>query len=132
MIKTGVTMMELVIAIVIVGILSTIGFSQYFAAKENALNKEAFANLKLVFAAERVYRMEQGGVYYPSLVVTESDIALINQNLKLQLSNSPNRNWNYTVKNTGCGWARRTAAGNRQFFLTATDPDGEPDVGVCP
>ncbi|MCM8795768.1 MAG: prepilin-type N-terminal cleavage/methylation domain-containing protein, partial [Candidatus Omnitrophica bacterium] len=56
----GFTLLELVVVIIIIGILATFGISQYIPARERALGKEAIANLKLIAAAERIYRMETG------------------------------------------------------------------------
>ncbi len=105
--KKGFTLLELMIVVIIVGILATIGVQQYMPAKERAMGKEAQLNLRLIAAAERVYRMEND-VYYPANGVTVSAINSINSNLKL---NIPTTNWIYQIAGTATGY---TATASRR------------------
>lgn len=127
--KKGFTLIEMAIVIVIIGILASIALSNYFLMKENVLDKKAKSNLKMIRVAEKSYRMDTGN-YYPSSG-SVSDIATINQNLKLSLLSGSTRNWNYTVWSTGCSRATRNGGDGRSWYLTINDD--EPKVGTgCP
>jgi prepilin-type N-terminal cleavage/methylation domain-containing protein len=88
------SLLELMIVIVIVGILATIAIQNFTGPKESSLEKEAKTNLKLIAAAEKIYRMEVGGFY---TATNETDI---NSVLRLMLPAGANKNWNYTVSST--------------------------------
>jgi prepilin-type N-terminal cleavage/methylation domain-containing protein len=105
--KRGFTLTELLIVIVIVGVLTTLAVTQYGSVKERALSREAMANLKLIAAAERIYRMEQG-FFYPSGGAGQNDFNEINNKLRLSLTE---RNWDYNIVG---GDANFTAQADRQ------------------
>lgn len=136
--QSAFTLLELIIVIVIIGILATFAMPQFIVTKERALDKEAIANLKLIAAAERIYRMENGR-YYPSPAATESDAGNINTNLKLFLTET---NWDYSITTTGdpadtfTATAARNGTGGYldcQYTLTHNDADGEPNPNAsCP
>jgi len=106
----AVTLTEVLTVIIIIGILAALALPQFTATRERALSKEAKANLKLIDAAERIYRMEMG-FYYPHYTQTnpESDPAQINSNLRLVLTES---NWDYRVESRNSS-ANFTAYANR-------------------
>ena len=89
------TILELMVVVIIVGILATLSVQHMFAGREMALEREAISNLKLIVAAEKIYRLETES--YISLV----GLTAINQNLNLAISNSTF--WNYKVELTGGG-----------------------------
>jgi prepilin-type N-terminal cleavage/methylation domain-containing protein len=93
--KKAFTLVEILVVVIIIGILSTLGFVNYSRIKEGALTKEARANLKLIAAAERIYRMEYGHYYIQGTGETVTDI---NRNLRLGLNET---NWGYQISNTG-------------------------------
>ncbi len=99
--KTGFTLIEFVVVIIIIGILATMAVTHYGAARELTYDKMAQADLKLIRAAERVYNME-ANLYYisggpPGTSVTTGNI---NTFLKLSLPTGNTRKWNYhTVAN---------------------------------
>lgn len=126
--RRGFTLIELIIVVIIVGILATFAIPQFAATKERALDKEAQANLKLIQAAEKIYKMEMG-TYYPAGGST-SVIADINDNLKLSLPAS-GVNWMYTVTTA----TRRTTAarGGRTWTISFTGSDIPTCSGAgCP
>ncbi len=135
------TLLELVIVIIITGVLATQAVTQYGSYKETTLDKEAKANLKLIVAAEKIYRMETS-FYYDSGTTQPDAITNINTDLRLLLSNATNRNWNYltTANNTTtpvscCGQATRNGGNSRNWRMryNATAPDDEPVAGsTCP
>jgi type II secretory pathway pseudopilin PulG len=71
------------------------------AIKEKTLNREAKANLALIRAAEKIYRMEQG-FYYPQ-TGEETTISVINSFLKLSLPDSASVSWDITVRGDAAG-----------------------------
>lgn len=117
---TGFTLLELIIVVVIVGILAAISLPKFGVTKERALDKEAKANLALIQAAEKIYRMEQGS-YYPSSGSTSS-IADINTNLKVNLPTGVS--WAYTVYSNQVTALR----GSRTWTLTYADTGG---IATC-
>jgi len=92
----GLTLLEVLIACVIVGILATFAVPQFAQIKERALDKEAHTYLVSLQAAERIYRIEQAK-FYPE-TGTVSDINDINDNLKVDLPQSGS--WLYSVNIT--------------------------------
>ena len=134
----GFTLVEMLIVIIIIGILAALGFPQFGKTKEHALGKEAIANLKLIAAAEKIYRMEAVTSYYPSLGIV-NNISTINTNLKLSLPSGTTRNWDYSI--TG-GAATFTAIAARlgkggyldcQYSINQGQDDPVPKVSSsCP
>ncbi len=130
----GFTLIEILVVIIIIGILATLGMVNYSGVKERALGKEAIASLKLMAAAEKIYRMEQGG-YFPVSGGGQSNLTAINNNLKLSLTNT---SWNYNISGgntTFTAYADRQGSGgylNCLYTLTYNDTDGEPDPTNCP
>ncbi|MCX5699028.1 MAG: prepilin-type N-terminal cleavage/methylation domain-containing protein [Candidatus Omnitrophica bacterium] len=82
--RKGYTLVEILVVVVIIGILVALGLPNYGMIKEKSLNREAKATLALIRAAEKIYRMEQG-YYYPAPAGPQSDVARINEFLKLSL-----------------------------------------------
>ncbi len=127
---TGFTLVELIVVFVIIGILVTFAAPQFAVTKERALDNEARANLKLIQAAEKIYKMEMG-TYYPDGGST-SVIADINDNLKLGLPAS-GANWTYTVTATNPATANATAtrvgAGARVWTISLIP--GASDIPSC-
>jgi prepilin-type N-terminal cleavage/methylation domain-containing protein len=99
------TLTELMIVIVIIGILATMAIVQFSGPKEDSLEKEAKSNLKLIAAAEKIYRMEIGSY------VGAANTSDINARLRLMLPNSTNKNWEYSV--TGVDETHFTANASR-------------------
>ncbi|MBU4346466.1 MAG: prepilin-type N-terminal cleavage/methylation domain-containing protein [Candidatus Omnitrophica bacterium] len=129
--KDAFTLMEIVIVLVIIGILTTLAISQYTPGRETAMSKEAIVNLKLIAAAERIYRMETAS-YYPSSG-SESNIAVINTNLKLYLTET---NWDYSITggaDSFTAFADRNGSGGYLDCQYSIDADGEPNPNAsCP
>ena len=93
--KTGVTLIELIVVVIIIGVLGTLGISHYGAFREKALDKEAQANLRLIIAAERIFKMESDTNTF--CIANCNVTAPINDNLRLNLDESNTSNWIYYV-----------------------------------
>lgn len=127
----GVTLIEIIIVVVIIGILATLAIVRYGPSREDIFNREAQENLRLIQAAEKLYRVRSVNIYYTSTGVTPADhIAAINTYLKLDLSTVNNRIWNYTTDLNGCVQAIRTSDG-RVWRMTISENESVPGV-TCP
>ena len=126
----GMTLLEILAIIIIIGILAAIALPNFAPVREKVLDKEASASLKLIQAAEKIYRLETD-FYYPH-TGTKTDQGEINQNLKLSLPTDASRKWNYTVKSGGCADATRySGSDSRQWYLQIEG--SEPVSGsTCP
>lgn len=87
------TMVELVVVVVVAGIIIALILPNFSKALERARDKEAVNNLKLVQAAQKVYRME-AGFYFPRDESFTEYFEGINNFLNLRLSD---KFWNYTL-----------------------------------
>jgi len=117
--KKSFTLIEIIIVIVIVGILSAIALPNFGIMREKQLDKEAKAVLKLIQAAERIYRMENGSYY------SSSNIALINSNLRLGLPDTGTPNWTYAL-----GATSATATRSGRTWLINFAP-GSLETATC-
>lgn len=137
------SLLEILIAVVIIATLSAIAVPLYHKSKEHALGMEAVANLKLIYAAEQLYNMDHG-VYMACSCGTDAQCngaAGCNTLLKLNLSPT---NWDYSVSLFGGGvWlasADRQGAGAQyldcQYRVSLSQPisSANPYVnsGTCP
>ncbi len=143
--ERGFTLIELLVVIVIVAILAGLTFPQFSKTKEHAIGKEAKANLKLIGAAEKIYRIESANQAYFSCQclcsgtgATCCDNTTDGCNYFLKLSLTPS-NWTYWATATGGGAsATCTASADRVntapspyrdcvYSLAHNDADGEPN-----
>ncbi|MDO9573326.1 MAG: prepilin-type N-terminal cleavage/methylation domain-containing protein [Candidatus Omnitrophota bacterium] len=120
---TGFTLLELIIVVVIVGILAAISLPKFGVTKERALDKEAKANLALIQAAEKIYRMETG-IYYPNDGST-ANVTGINTNLRVSLPTSASSWWYYAY---GDKTTAVRSDSSRTWTLTYTDTGG---IATC-
>ena len=90
----SVTLIEILIVIIIIAILIALFLPHFSAMRERALDKEAQTNLRLIQAAERIYRLETGHFFPYEQEGEEYDTYDINSNLNLSLSP---RNWDYSI-----------------------------------
>lgn len=130
----GFTLVEILVVIVIIGILVALALSSFGVTKERAMDKEAKANLRLIQAAEKIYKLEMA-YYYPPGTST-SDVGSINANLKLRLPAPPKTiSWNYNVDAAGEQIkATRNKTGGRDFTISFTTDTitCTPNSDTCP
>ena len=95
----GLTLIELLIVVVVLGILATLALPNFFGTRERTYDQEVIANLILIWHAQEMYRMERG-CYFPVDTGDPggSDIDIINQHLRLNLND---RIWTYDVQSSG-------------------------------
>lgn len=125
----GLNLIEIILAIIIIGIVATLAIVRYGPSKEQVYDMEAQENLRLIQAAEKLYRTRFTNIYYPN-VGNQSNTATINSFLKLDLPTLTSR-WNYRVYFTGCVRATRNTGPVRYWHMDITD--NEPAAGLgCP
>lgn len=122
----GFNLLELMAVLIIIGILAIIAIPQFRVARESTLDREVRANLRLIQAAEKIYRMEV------SVYSSAADISTINTRLLLDLPASTN--WNYKVDSVTAtnftGKAQRTLD-NRVWCITRIIDDPYDASGGC-
>ena len=87
----AVSLLELMVVVIIIGILATVAITQFSAPKEQVIEKEAKASLKLIAAAQKMYRLEH--FFYANPGTTTA----VNTNLRLNLVNTSSAKWNYSI-----------------------------------
>ena len=140
--RPGFTLTELIVVLVILGILATYGISQYIPARERGLGREARASLKLVAAAEKIYRMRWGSYYASTGAGSQEHIQNLNTYLKLSLNAGALRSWDYVVdpgitgiKKSFKAKADRIGEGGYlycQYAIDQSQDDPIVVIGPCP
>jgi len=124
------TLLELIVVLIIVGVLATFAVTHYGVYQERSLDNEAEANLNLIIAAERTFRMEQGNYFISAAEAT------LNTNLRLFLPTAANRPWDYSTAQSGganpvcCAQATRLGGPARSWRL-CTNGNNRPNSGTC-
>lgn len=140
--EIGFTLLETVIVVVIISILVAIALPSYYGMKERDHDKDAGANLKLIMAAQKIYRMETGVYDIEDSGTPATDISNINSILRLSLPSGANRIWDYKAvadnvasPPTSCVEATRTTVGligaSRSLSFRNTGND-DAVTGSCP
>ena len=123
--KSGFTLIEMIITVIIIGILATFAVPQYIATQEKALDKEAQANLVLIQAAENLYKIESGVFLGATSATAHADLST---NLQIALPPAGGK-WNYTATRTAaaganpeklCAQAARNQDSGRTWTLMDT------------
>ena len=122
--KKGITVMELKITIIIIGVLVMVGLPGFHTMQEVSLNREAWGALKRMQEAARLYNMEFSQYYPDAAASPVSNINTINRNLKISLSTTATPNWNYLLKYEAvgtCVQATRNGDDGRIWSLEIND-----------
>ena len=92
-VRRAVTLIEILVVIIIIGILAALALPNLSTMRERTFDQEAKTNLKLIQAAQKIYKMEEGFYYH---YTGTGGTAGINNMLKLFLPTGDKRNWDYT------------------------------------
>ncbi|OGX16099.1 MAG: hypothetical protein A2Y00_08335 [Omnitrophica WOR_2 bacterium GWF2_43_52] len=103
----GFTLIELLVVLIIIGILSFLAIPSFVRTRERALDKEAKVTLKLIQAAEKIYRVKIGVYYPPSGTV---DLNALNENLTLSVASEA---WDFNITSIGAPVTDFNATANR-------------------
>ena len=148
--ERGITLIEMLVVIIIIGILASLALPGFGRTKEHVLGKEAQANLKLIAAAEKIYRMESEDQAYVDCVCscsgTDCSTNTCNNatgttkgcNYLLKLSLNP-KNWTYSVTDASTSvfnaYAQRVSGPYSSCKYTIDNTTDEPTPVVpanCP
>ncbi len=91
----GFTLIEIMVAIIMVGIFASLAMVSYVQTSEKARDQEAQVMLKLIRNGEQRYIIANNASY-PTVGSTVTDIDAINA--ALQLNIEPEIKWDYTVE----------------------------------
>lgn len=132
--KSGFTLIEVLIIVVIIGILATFALPQYAKVKERALDNEAKANIVMIQSAEKLFKIESN-FFYDSGSSQPTSISNINSNLNLSLPDDAARKWDYFAKKNNlsvsvCVQATRNGDDFRSWSMS--DTDNFPVFKACP
>jgi prepilin-type N-terminal cleavage/methylation domain-containing protein len=125
--KWAVTLIELVVAIIIIGILAGIALPMFARTYEHARAREAVAALQAIRTGQRVYRSEEG-FYFPSDGGLRN-VDDIEDNLIRMEYSLDERNWTYWInagatQNAFQAEARRIGGPNKGKTITI-DQNGD-------
>ena len=98
--RSGFTLLELMIGLVVVTILASIAIPNFGKAIEKTKVKDAQTTLSAIYSAEKIYRLDQGS--YGTLTQAGGDLVANNYISNPDSSNN-NANWDFAAAGTGGG-----------------------------
>ncbi len=98
---SGITLIELMVVLIIVGILAAIAMPLFPRAMEATRAKEAVASLQQIRTGERIYRVEENTYFYSSGDGGLTETKEINETIRTYLDVRDQRNWDYDVTFVG-------------------------------
>lgn len=121
--RVGFTLLEMMIVIVIIGILATVGLAGYTKTIEKSRSQEAIANLRLIRAGERIYRVENARYHpNPDNTVWANNITDLDTNINTPLRlNIDYRNYNFSI----------TSANSGSNFIAQATRNSGTYIGSC-
>ena len=132
--KKAVTLIELVLVVILVGVLVAFGAPRYENVLIEARQKDSRVNLALVKSAQEIYFAEIGA-YYPDGGGNVDDVGTINLNLNTLLIED---SIDYICSDTGTSTTSRCEAaptvGTANWTYSITQADSEPQCSGarCP
>ena len=125
--KRAFTLIELLLVVVVVVTLALIALPNYSKSKQKATQKEGLSNIKLIAAAERIYRMENTDYITCncSSAANCANATGCNTQLSLMLNTA---NWTYGVSTSGSVGSKTatiTAKGSCTYTLKSADFDSK-------
>ena len=124
--RTALTLAEVVVILVILGILISMAVPLYMKASERAINREAQAMLDLIVKAEKMYRLELN--HYSNC----TDASQCNSELFLNLPSSNESAWDYQVSASGDQFsavATRRGSDSRTWTIDHDRTANPPETG---
>jgi len=126
--KKAMTLLELLMVVIIVGVLATLGLINYGPLKEKRMQKLAAVALKYIQAAEELYQVEYRH-YYPGPTGsitsdTTANLDSINEFLRLSLD-KPDQGWTYKINVPTVTTYTLTATRNDTSGCVATQNKGD-------
>ena len=112
--KRGFTLVELIIVVIIISFLATMGFTSFRNMKRSGLDREAIGNLKLIYDAEKLYKLEHGS--FTDCLSPPGASGIIDCNLALKLNLSTAK-WSYNVYHK----TRRPPPPGVQIYFTVVE-----------
>lgn len=133
--RSGFTLVEVIIVVIIVGIITTFAMPAYRRAQERAYDNEADTTLRLLVTAERIYQMETGNFLNCGPLNCADIRNVLNPQLRLEIPDPAVPIWGYSVDNNGCAQATRTtgpnAGGVRSLRQINVDPASTVRLVAC-
>jgi type IV pilus assembly protein PilE len=118
--RAGFTLLELIIVIVILGILATLGFTQYTKIVEKGRSSEAKVILGQLRTAQLAYYMENGAYFYVDGGLCSS--------LGVEAPNNCSQTTHYFYYQ--CGWSNGMIAAKRCTGATGKQPGGPSEYYI--
>lgn len=117
--------MELMVVVIIVGILVTLAIIQFSGPREQMIEREANATLKLIASAQKIYRMEY------RKYIEANNTAEVNSRLRMRIpDDAATAKWNYTVNLTASGFIANATRINfptsKRFYINESMENATP------
>jgi len=143
--QEAMTLMELLVVVIIIGVLASIIVPNYVRARERAMDKQGNLTVSAIMTGEKNYRLKHGSYYrcVPPGSAFTYDIGAINSNLSLSLDETEwdcyvytyAPSWPSTMCTNFLAYCSRNHGGYNRYYYYHTFLSGpeEPRCGGnCP
>ncbi len=134
--KTGFTLVELLVTIIILGILAGIGIPQYTKTIEKGKMREAEANLYIMYMAEKMYKLDHPTTGYIDCSGALNDAGGCNTILEVEMTAQYFKDYKCTTTGTPATTFDCTATRNSGRYKDDCKPNidetGELTKDGCP